>query len=89
MVESQRERDYSSEVPLIEDEDVVESQVQDSSVDYKGSLAPRATTGSWKASYFIIGNLILYSRFTAKVLFTLCIMSNALIQSFISLIVHN
>ncbi|CAO2825565.1 unnamed protein product [Amaranthus hypochondriacus] len=54
MVESQRERDYSSEVPLIEDEDVVESQVQDSSVDYKGSLAPRATTGSWKASYFII-----------------------------------
>lgn len=58
MVQSQRERDDCSEVPLIEDEDVVESQVQDSSVDYKGRPALRATTGSWKASYFIIGNFI-------------------------------
>ncbi|XP_021732367.1 protein NRT1/ PTR FAMILY 5.6-like [Chenopodium quinoa] len=37
-----------------EDEDVAKSQVLDSSYDYKGRIPHRASTGSWKASFFII-----------------------------------
>lgn len=33
-----------------------EKWVADSSVDYKGRVPLRASTGAWKASLFIIGN---------------------------------
>ncbi|XP_021732366.1 protein NRT1/ PTR FAMILY 5.6-like [Chenopodium quinoa] len=36
------------------DENVTNLQVHDSSLDYKGKLPLRASTGSWKASFFII-----------------------------------
>jgi hypothetical protein len=35
-----------------------ENWVHDSSVDYKGNIPLRASTGSWKAAVFIIGILI-------------------------------
>lgn len=34
--------------------------VHDSSVDYKGRIPLRASTGVWKASLFIIGNYIFF-----------------------------
>lgn len=49
-------------------------EVGDGSVDYKGMVPLRATTGAWKASLFIIGNyltrLVLYSALFLLVSFT-------------------
>lgn len=37
-----------------------EKWVRDSSVDYRGRIPLRASTGAWKASLFIIGNGIFH-----------------------------
>ncbi|KMT18462.1 hypothetical protein BVRB_2g026050 [Beta vulgaris subsp. vulgaris] len=42
------------EIPSKSDENVTKFQVHDSSLDYKGMVPLRASTGSWKASFFII-----------------------------------
>lgn len=42
-----------------EDDDM--KWVHDSSVDHKGRVPLRASTGSWKASFFIIGKKCLFS----------------------------
>lgn len=34
--------------------------VHDSSVDHKGKVPLRASTGSWKAAFFIIGNHFIF-----------------------------
>ncbi|KAL2940450.1 Protein NRT1/ PTR FAMILY 5.7, partial [Bienertia sinuspersici] len=48
------ERSESSEENYNEEEDINNSRVLDSSFDYKGKIPRRASTGSWKASFFII-----------------------------------
>lgn len=49
---TQREETVDPEISSTED--VMKSQVLDSSFDYKGRVPLRASTGSWKASFFII-----------------------------------
>jgi hypothetical protein len=44
------------QVSLSKSED--ENRVHDLSVDYKGNIPLRASTGAWKAAVFIIGILI-------------------------------
>lgn len=43
-----------------ESKGVDEKWVHDSSLDHKGRLPLRASTGAWKASLFIIGNIDFY-----------------------------
>lgn len=49
---TQREETVDPEISSTED--VMKSEVLDSSFDYKGRVPLRASTGSWKASFFII-----------------------------------
>lgn len=49
------------ESPSTMDED--EKWVYDSSVDHKGRIPLRSSTGAWKASFFIIGKIFLFSFF--------------------------
>jgi len=37
-----------------------EKWVHDASVDYKGRVPLRASTGVWKASFFVLGNNLLH-----------------------------
>lgn len=50
--EREREMDESKKKVSERDE---EKWVYDSSLDYKGRIPLRASTGAWKASFFIIG----------------------------------
>ncbi|XP_021732616.1 protein NRT1/ PTR FAMILY 5.6-like [Chenopodium quinoa] len=54
--ETQREKGDDFRIPKEKiDENGMELHVHDSTLDYKGKLPIRASTGSWKASYFMIG----------------------------------
>ena len=58
MKEKQRDSEISSTKNIKEKEKHVRNlQVLDSSYDYKGNIPLRSSTGSWKASFFIIGKL--------------------------------
>lgn len=65
-------------INVIDDHDDDEKWVYDSSVDHKGRLPLRASTGSWKASLFIIGKVAMGTfssmHFLLSPFFFLCFM---------------
>ena len=65
MQENQWERFVDSEIPSKnnnKEENVRNLQVLDSSYDYNGKIPLRSSTGSWKASFFIIGKTTSYTN---------------------------
>jgi len=45
-----------------------EKWVHDASVDYKGRVPLRASTGVWKASLFVLGKMLLHKSFVFSVI---------------------
>jgi len=62
MEETSKEKESAEIVDtgsVTDGENGMDLRVHDSSLDYKGRVPLRASTGSWKASFFIIGKRLL------------------------------